>query len=402
LAETLTNLWECCFEFLLSSNNNMKSKKSTQNLCLLRYSQTQIQLIMHCMSISNSVLQPPTLQQNQVLPTFRSGVVARLAGMPVATLRIWEQRYQAVRPTTSASGQRLYSEADVERTTLLRQLTAQGYGIGLLAVLETEQLRDMISAANRSMLPNQRDTGSQTRVRVVVIGQGLALRLQRLANRQPSSAALQAVAVFDTLAEAAEAAESFNNVTVDLLLWQASSLQSGVLQELLTTKHALRAAAVAVVYRFSSAVGRAELTGAGIDIVNEPSDDNSLSQWLASLQTERAPQAIAATDLALIVSKGGTQQPVLPPRFDDAALTQFAGLSTAVACECPSHLAELLLQVSSFEKYSRDCANRSAADAQLHIYLQQVAGSARMLFEKALERVAVAEGLPLPCASIFE
>ena len=34
--------------------------------------------------------------------------------------------------------------------------------------------------------------------------------------------------------------------------------------------------------------------------------------------------------------------------------------------------------------------------AQLHAYLQQVAGTARMLFEKALERVAIAEGLPLP------
>ena len=67
-----------------------------------------------------------------------------------------------------------------------------------------------------------------------------------------------------------------------------------------------------------------------------------------------------------------------------------------MACECPSHLAELLLQVSYFETYSGECANRSAADAQLHAYLQQVAGTARMLFEKALEQVAIAEGLPLP------
>ncbi len=319
-----------------------------------------------------------------------------MAGMPVATLRIWEQRYNAVRPTTSASGQRLYSSADVERTTLLRQLTAQGHGIGLLAVLETEQLRDMISAGNRSILSNQREAQPQTQARVVVIGQGLALRLQRLVDRQPAGVALQVVAVFNTLSEAAQAAKSVNNVTVDLLLWQATSLQSGVLQELRATQDTLRAAAVAVVYRFSSAVGRAELIGNGIDIVNEPSDDNSLGQWLASLQPVKAPQAKAAIDSAHLVSRGVTQQTVLPPRFDDAALTQFAGLSTAVACECPSHLAELLLQVSCFEKYSSDCANKSAADAQLHIYLQQVAGSARMLFEKALEQVAIAEGLPLP------
>jgi hypothetical protein len=36
------------------------------------------------------------------------------------------------------------------------------------------------------------------------------------------------------------------------------------------------------------------------------------------------------------------------------------------------------------------------ADAQLHAYLQRVAGAARVLFENALERVAVEKGLPLP------
>jgi hypothetical protein len=54
-------------------------------------------------------------QLNKAQPTFRAGAVARIAGMPVATLRIWEQRYQAVRPNTAASGHRLYSSADVER-----------------------------------------------------------------------------------------------------------------------------------------------------------------------------------------------------------------------------------------------------------------------------------------------
>jgi hypothetical protein len=77
-------------------------------------------------------------------------------------------------------------------------------------------------------------------------------------------------------------------------------------------------------------------------------------------------------------------------------LTQFAGLSSTIVCECPAHLAELLLQISNFETYTGDCANRSVADAQLHAYLKRVAGTARMLFETALEHVAIAEGLPLP------
>jgi hypothetical protein len=57
-------------------------------------------------------------------------------------------------------------------------------------------------------------------------------------------------------------------------------------------------------------------------------------------------------------------------------------------------------KISNFETYSGECANRSAADAKLHAYLQQVAGAARMLFETALEHVAIAEGLPLAPAKI--
>jgi DNA-binding transcriptional MerR regulator len=333
-----------------------------------------------------------------VQPTFKSAAVARIAGMPVATLRIWEQRYQAVRPITAASGHRLYSSADVERATLLRRLTAQGHAIGLLAALETEQMREMMHALEAAITSNRPSALKQAPMRAVVVGQALARRLQRLIDRQSLEPALQMVAVFDTLADAAEAAQHSFKPAVDLLLWQAASLQPGARQELSVAQNAWLAPAAAVVYRFSSAAGRAELTGAGAAVSYEPVDDDSLAQWLASLHRAETPsdETVTASDLTIPTKKSLTQQTILPPRFGAAALTQFAGLSSAMACECPSHLAELLLQVSYFETYSGECANRSAADAQLHAYLQQVAGTARMLFEKALEQVAIAEGLPLP------
>jgi len=331
-------------------------------------------------------------------PTFRSGAVARMAGMPVATLRIWEQRYQAVRPITAASGHRLYSSADVERATLLRRLTAQGHAIGLLAALDTEQMREMMQAPEVTMPASQPGGQRPGAIKAVVVGQALAHRLQRLIDSQPLSPALQMVGVFDTLTEAAQAAQHSAKPTVDLLLWQAASLHPGARQELRLAQDAWQAPAAAVVYRFSSAAGRAELSGSGAAVLYEPVDDDSLAQWLASLPRAEtvSDKSVAAPDLTIPSAKSLTQKTILPPRFSDAALTQFAGLSSAIACECPSHLAELLLQVSYFETYSGECANRSAADAQLHAYLQQVAGTARMLFEKALEQVALAEGLPLP------
>jgi hypothetical protein len=87
---------------------------------------------------------------------------------------------------------------------------------------------------------------------------------------------------------------------------------------------------------------------------------------------------------------------VPPRRFDDATLTAIAGLPSSGACECPRHVAELLMQLAGFEAYSAACASRVTADAALHTHLHQAAGRARVLFESALERVARHEGLSLP------
>ena len=336
-------------------------------------------------------------QTNQPRPTFRSGAVARMAGMPVATLRIWEQRYQAVRPITAASGHRLYLAADVERVTLLRRLTQQGHAIGLLAALDTDQMREIAQVPAVTRPPNRAQAPQPVALNAVVVGQGLARRLQRLFARQPWGPAIRTVAVFDNLTEAAQAAELSTIPAVDLLLWQSASLQPGAQQELRVAQDAWCANRAAVVYRYSSAAGRTELTGSGVALLHEPADDDSLGHWLANLQRAEASTAKnpIASDLALLGESYLTGQTIRAPRFDDAALTEFAGLSSAIACECPSHLAQLLLQISNFETYSGDCANRSEADAQLHAYLQRVAGTARMLFETALEQVAIAEGLPL-------
>ncbi len=340
-------------------------------------------------------------------PAFRSGAVARMAGMPVATLRIWEQRYQAVQPTTAASGHRLYSAADIERVSLLRRLTEQGHAIGLLASLETAQMRELMRASGLGALtPDSEVAPAQpATMRIVVVGQALARRLERSVNHSPGGPALQWAGVFDSLAEATQAAQRSAAPGVDLLLWQAASLQPGAQHELRAAQSAWQAPAAAVVYRYSSAASRAALTAAGVALLPEPADDAPLGPWLVTL-ARRATAAgtaiknsnVADSNLAPSGMRGLADRPISAPRFADLALTEFAGLSTTMACECPSHLAQLLLQISNFETYSGDCASRNAADAQLHADLQRIAGAARMLFETALEQVAMAEGLPLPAS----
>ncbi|MBA4263470.1 MAG: helix-turn-helix-type transcriptional regulator [Comamonadaceae bacterium] len=334
-------------------------------------------------------------------PTFRSGAVARLVGMPVSTLRVWEQRYQAVGPTTAASGHRLYSSADVERVALLRQLTGLGHAIGSLAGLTIEQLQD-VALAHVSAEPNASAEVPRRSapMRIVVVGHAMARRLKRPAVLRRCTRPPQVVGVFDSLADATQARAGAEGAPIDLLLWQAAGLQTSALPELKAAQAAWNPRSLAVVYRFAGSVARDALAGTGAIVVRDPPDDDALGSWLCSLESALLEGAHERNQLACSVSLdagslgllGLTDEALPVRRFDDDTLTAFAGLSSSIGCECPSHVAELLMQIASFEAYSADCAHRSPADAELHAYLQRVAGSARVLFESALERVAIAEG----------
>ena len=75
--------------------------------------------------------------------TYRSGVAARLAGIPVETLRVWERRYRVVGPRVSPRGQRLYSSEEIGRLKLIKQLVDMGHPIGAIATLSTDALDAM-------------------------------------------------------------------------------------------------------------------------------------------------------------------------------------------------------------------------------------------------------------------
>ena len=80
------------------------------------------------------------------LPRHPVRVVAQRSGLSTHVLRAWERRHQVVSPARSDGGPRLYSDADIERLTLLRQLTSHGGAIGQLAQLPREELARLARA----------------------------------------------------------------------------------------------------------------------------------------------------------------------------------------------------------------------------------------------------------------
>jgi len=332
-------------------------------------------------------------------PRFRSGAVARMLRMPVATLRIWERRYGVSAPATTPAGHRLYSALDVQRLALLRQLTEHGHAIGAIARLDIGSLRE-VAATHAGTLANARQAPQPRRpIQVVVVGAGLARRLRQPALRRMAGP-LRIVAERESPTAAGKAPPA---ARADLLLVRSASLHEEMVGAVQAATRAWSAKSAAVLYGFGTQKALDAFADAGIALLREPQDDRGLASWLERLCTTpgAAPAGSAddeATRDALAMPLGPMAMSLGDPpprRYDDATLADFAGLSSTIACECPRHVAELLVQLSHFEAYSAECRSRGPKDAELHAYLARVAGSARALFEAALERVAIEEGLVL-------
>ena len=69
--------------------------------------------------------------------------VAKQTGISIDTLRAWEKRYQVVAPQRDERG-RLYTEADVQRLSLLNAAVEKGHAIGRVAALNNEELQSLV------------------------------------------------------------------------------------------------------------------------------------------------------------------------------------------------------------------------------------------------------------------
>jgi DNA-binding transcriptional MerR regulator len=301
--------------------------------------------------------------------TYRSGTAARLAGIPVATLRVWERRYDVIGPSTRPSGHRRYSAQDVGRLALVKALVDEGHPIGAIAHLPTEKLHELRGS------PVPRAEARTAALRVALVGESLAAQAAARAGAGP--------AVVAVCAARDRADEALRGVAADVLAVELPALREDAAAWVESLAAQLGATRVVVAYRFGTQAAADLLRSRGHVVVRAPLDLSEVATLATLALPELAPAPLA-------------QAPA--PRFDEATLAALGATATSMYCECPRHVIELLRSLGAFERYSAECVNRSPADAELHRYLERVAGAARALFEEALERVARAEGLALPGA----
>jgi DNA-binding transcriptional MerR regulator len=92
--------------------------------------------------------------------SYRIGTVAKLAGLTTHAIRVWERRYGAASPSRSAGGARLYSEADVQRFKLIKQLLEQGYSTRAIASLDLAKL-SALASAEKPPTPTETEDSAQ-------------------------------------------------------------------------------------------------------------------------------------------------------------------------------------------------------------------------------------------------
>jgi len=325
---------------------------------------------------------PPSAAMHKI------GAVSSLSGVPTPTLRGWEVRYASFKPHKTPSRHRLYTDDDVLKATLLKRLTDQGHAISNIAALDTHALNNLLQQQQVSNQSRARDETRGGAVFMAVVGLTLASRVESKAFTQVfHDHALRVTDIFDDLAEALTS--SFQHQP-QILLLRINSLHAVAQVEIHQLTEKCRALQVIVLYGFGQETIIQSMKRAGVIVRREPVSDAELADLINSV---------------LLVDTGKTTGDaafgtLIPPRkYNDETLARVARISTNVLCECPRHVAEIITQLASFEQYSHECLNKSSEDAHLHAYLSSVSGSARALFERALEMIAQHEGIELQDAA---
>ena len=315
------------------------------------------------------------------LPAYRIGAVAKITGIPVSTLRVWETRYGAFSPLKTEGKQRLFAEHDVSKALLLKQLSRAGHAISTIAGLALEHLRRMSNETNPA--PKGLAEPGQP-VSLAVVGLGMANRIE---SRHFALGLKQnQLKVTDVLTDLATASHAELSDKPQVLLIKVNTLQSSAstaIQALIQKHHIAR---TIVLYHFATEAVVQAMKLSGVIVRREPITDTELAELL---------QSVLFVSIDRPTTPGAAQAVIAPRKYSEETLSRVAGISTNVLCECPRHVAELISQLASFEEYSQECLNKSADDAHLHAHLQAISGSARALFESALEKIAQHEGIDL-------
>ncbi|MGV6817565.1 MAG: MerR family transcriptional regulator [Thiotrichales bacterium] len=309
-------------------------------------------------------------------PCYRIGAVSKLTQIPTDTIRVWERRYGVVAPARMEGGNRLYNEADVKRLQRLRELVDLGQAIGSIAELPDEALEERLEQARSAS-----DQKTTPELKVLVIGETIATQLGT------DSSVFTKEEVCSIYSDITAIDKKPSALGANVLIIEYPTLQQSAVSELIQLLRSLGVSHGVVIYQFATRSVLDSLNRSGILTLKAPVKLSELKHTCVKSFTTQPNNfdAFRPTSETTFAYK--------PRLFTRQQLAKLTAITTTFQCECPNHLADLILSLEAFEVYSLECENRNTEDAALHAYLHDASAAARAIMEEALQKVAEAEGI---------
>ena len=298
------------------------------------------------------------------------GAMSRETGIHVSTIRMWEARYGALQPVRTEGGARRYSGTDLERLRVIKLLVDRGHKPSTLAALNLEQLNaELFKPSTRGS-----NTGT-TAPRIASIG---STTWRSLLFTDAAMQAWKPAIHFDDLSEVESRLAAFD---VGIVLTPA--LQMNLAKYLASALSVYKSKTLIVIYEFSSSSVIRFLSALGIECIKYPT----------------APMDLARSLAAIVETKQADHQSPAQPRFAIEQLQTIAATDSNLLCECPKHLASLIISLHSFIQYSNQCVNDSPKDALIHEKLRDIASLGIVQLESGLDLVLEADRINRPQAA---
>jgi len=297
---------------------------------------------------------------NDIEQNYRIGLTTQITGIRPETLRAWERRYEVVKPVRTDAGDRLYSQADIDRLLLIKKLVDNGDAISAVANLNIENLEKRISSCKSAI-----STSGRNDLNFILLGRTI------LDKKSLDSMRLNMIDVVQD----PKNIKSNYHCKIDFVIAEISTINQGSFKLLQKILKQSKASKILCAYDFGKESDIALLKTQDTGIIKLPLIHSEITNWCSDnfsnyMQSASTARLLTDNDINNIVNSGNT-----------------------VNCECPRHLGDLIFKLVAFEKYSSECEVRNSKDAEIHKDLEETSAKARYMIEEALMRLAKVEDI---------
>ena len=324
---------------------------------------------------------------------YKIGAVSKITGIGTETLRAWERRYSAITPKRSNSGDRIYSQEDLNKLFMLKNLVEAGNAISTVARLSMDELKskwdNCLSLGARSMMPKAtpENVGNevQQKCRVLLLGVDFPLRVQ---DGMEDFSDLEVIAHVDSWEQWKN--EYAGGDPVHVVIVEFPTINNATSSYVAKVLRETGAWHIIVLYGFGSQSDINKLQSPQVSAIRSTIDVFELARVCinrAGGDTKAMQTLYSATVYA--------EDSIPTRRFSNKQLENLARVESSIQCECPRHLGDLIKSLVAFEIYSAECESKNPEDAAMHSFLHATTAQSRAIMEDALAHLISHENVTI-------